>query len=92
LIVQLSNRARAEFERALAYLQAESPRAADYLRERIEAAVASLQELPNRGRPGPADGTRELLVRKTPYVIVYAVTDERVLIVRIRHASQDPSP
>ena len=92
MIVQLSARARAEFDSALAFLSQESDRAADDLRERIEGAIETLKTLPNRGRPGYVAGTRELPVRRTPYVLVYALSDARVQVLRIRHTSQDPQP
>ena len=92
MIVQLSVRAKAEYDSALAFLDARSPSAADTLQERIETALASLTELPGRGRPGGLHGARELPVRNTPYVVVYTVEAERVSIIRIRHISQDPSP
>ena len=38
--------------------------------------------------PGRIDNTRELLVQRLPYVIVYEVFDERVLILNIVHAAQ----
>lgn len=92
MIVQLSTRATAEFASALAFLDDQSPRAADELRLRIEAAVGSLRDFPNRGRPGAIENTRELGVRGTPYVLVYTVGEDLVRIARIRHTSQDPSP
>lgn len=48
--------------------------------------------MPNRGRTSFLPRTRELAVRGTHYVIVYSVRDEEVLVLRIRHTSQDPSP
>ena len=90
MIVQLSTRAKAEFNAALAFLREE--RAAEDLRQRIEVAIDSLEDLPNRGRPGHIAGTRELLVRKTSYVVVYLVEDQIVRVIRIRHTRQDPAP
>ncbi len=92
MIVQLSTRARAEFNSALAFANEGSERAAEDLRLRIESAVDSLKDLPNRGRSGHFADTRELLVRKTSYVIVYVVDSESVRVIRIRHTRQDPSP
>mgnify|MGYP001209322363 CR=1 FL=1 len=92
MIVQLSARAKAELDAALAYLTAESPSAAERLARHMEAALISLTQMPNRGRPGVVDGTRELVVPKAPYVIVYVTLEDRVLVARIRHTSRDPSP
>jgi plasmid stabilization system protein ParE len=59
---------------------------------RIDNAIRSLSEMPDCGRPGAIPATRELPVRRAPYVFVYTVGDEGVFVLRIRHTSQDPSP
>jgi len=92
LIVQLSTRAKFEFDTALTYLSQQNSRAADELASRLDAAINSLAEFPHRGRQGAIDGTREIVAPRTPYVIVYVVLADRVLVARIRHTSQDPSP
>jgi len=92
LIVRLTKPARGELDSAVAYLRRESPRAADAMHLAVERAIGSLADFPNRGRAAELAGTRELIVRGTPYIIVYAVERDAVLILRIRHKSQDPSP
>ena len=84
--------ATARFETSLGYLRSESLRAAERVRASVDAAIDSLASMPARGRLGPIPGTRELVVRGTPFVIVYEVTADAVTILRIRHTSQDPSP
>jgi toxin ParE1/3/4 len=54
----------------------------------IYESVRSLKTLPNRGRPGRIKKTRELLVPKLPYIIVYRVLQGGVAIVRILHGAQ----
>jgi len=44
--------------------------------------------MPYRGRPGRIDDTRELVVRTLPYIVVYQVFDERLLILNIVHGAQ----
>jgi toxin ParE1/3/4 len=91
LIVNVARRADAELASAIAFLRRSNPRAANALGLAIERALNSLESFPRRGRPGSIDGTRELVVRRTSYVIVYSVTDE-VFVARVRHTSQDPAP
>ena len=52
-------------------------------------AIRSLKELPQRGRPGREDGTRELLFPPTPYIAVYRVKEQSIEVLRIYHAAQD---
>lgn len=92
LKVEVSKRASAELDSAVAFLRQRNPQAADRVHAAIESALDSLSLFHERGRPGAIKGTRELVVRATPYVLVYSVEDAAVLIIRIRHVSQDPSP
>ena len=92
MIVSLSIRADAELDLAVAFVRESNPRASKILHLAIERALESLEIFPNRGRPGQIDGTRELVVRGTPYVIVYSVSGEEVRVARLRHIRQDPIP
>ena len=51
--------------------------------------VARLKTFPNRGRKGLAPGTRELVFAPLPYIAVFEIEDDRVWILRIRHAARD---
>lgn len=61
------------------------------VRERIGAAVASLERLGDIGRPSKVEGWRELSVRKAPYVIAYRVKGGSIEIVAVYHTAQDRS-
>jgi plasmid stabilization system protein ParE len=54
----------------------------------ILAACDRLEYLPERGRPGLVQGTREITAI-WPYVIVYRITPHAVEIVRVWHGAQD---
>jgi addiction module RelE/StbE family toxin len=53
-----------------------------------ETANSVTRAMPNRGRRGRIEGTRELVVSNLPYVVVYRAFDERVLILNIVHGAQ----
>jgi plasmid stabilization system protein ParE len=72
----------------LDHIAADSPNAAIRQGDRISAAAAQLVDHPQSGRPGRVAGTRERVVPGTPFILVYSVTDERVLIVRVLHGAQ----
>jgi toxin ParE1/3/4 len=91
LIVELSEQAIAEVESAVAFVRRDNPHAAKRLQAAIERAVESLSDTPMRGRQGRIDGTRELLVRGTPYVVIYAVEDA-VRVASVRHTRQGRPP
>jgi plasmid stabilization system protein ParE len=59
---------------------------------KIRASSWRLREFP---LPAPQIGgsrLRKLVVTGAPYVLVYEVIDERVIIARVRHAHEDWSP
>lgn len=78
----------------LAYIAERNPRAAVDMGDAILAAVARLADYPGSGRPGRVQGTRELVVTGTPYVVVYRVEPSAVTILRVLHGARrwPPTP
>jgi addiction module RelE/StbE family toxin len=54
----------------------------------IYDAIQGLRVTPHRGRHGRVEGTREMVVTSLPYIVVYRVLDERLLILNIVHGAQ----
>ncbi len=71
-----------------AFIAQEKPIAAQEVAARVLEAVDQLATLPNIGRPGRVAGTRELVVRNTPYVIPYRIRDEAIEILRVYHSAR----
>jgi toxin ParE1/3/4 len=76
-------------EQARRYIAEHNPSAADRIFEAILAAVRRLGDTPNMGRPGRVDGTRELVVVGTPYLVAYAVIGDRLHIIAVQHGAQE---
>lgn len=70
------------------HIEAESPRAAVAVDEHIAQAVLRLVEFPESGRSGRVPGTRELVIPRTPYIAVYALTPDRIRILRVLHGAR----
>jgi toxin ParE1/3/4 len=70
------------------YVTRDKPVAAERLAMRIVAAVETLQNYPNLGRRGSQQGTRELVIGKTPCLVVYRVRGNAVIVGTIWHAAQ----
>lgn len=70
------------------YIEAESPQAAILIDARIEAAVEHLLLMPAMGRPGRVEGTRELIIDRTPYIAAYLILENTVRILRVLHGAQ----
>lgn len=50
--------------------------------------VLVLLRFPAGGRPGRVEGRRELVVRRTPYIVAYRVGKDDVRVLRILHSAQ----
>ena len=57
----------------LSYIAERNPQAAVDMGDAIEAAVSRLADFPESARPGRVQGTRELVVPATPFIVVYRI-------------------
>jgi toxin ParE1/3/4 len=70
------------------YIEEDSPQAAITVDDRIRVQVGRLARYPESGRPGRVAGTRELVIRRTPYVAAYRIAGDTVRILRVLHGAQ----
>lgn len=70
------------------YIHAHNPEAAAATIDRIEAAVTALIHYPQLGRPGRIEGTRELVVVGTPFVLPYRLAGTRIEILGVLHGAR----
>ncbi len=70
------------------YIEADSPQAAIIVDDRISKQVETLARFPESGRPGRIEGTRELVIGRTPYIVAYRIMENTVRILRVLHGSQ----
>jgi len=80
--------ARTRLREIRAYVARDKPEAAERLAIRIVAMVETLRDHPYLGRVGAETGIRELVVGRTPYVVLYRVQGQRVVISTLWHAAQ----
>lgn len=85
--------ARRDFASIVDYIADDDPAAAVEQGDEIQHQVAGLERHHSLGRPGRVNGTRELIIARTPYIAVYRVLHRRVEILRILHGAQQwPAP
>ena len=70
------------------HIEADSPRAAADVDDRLAERINGLLTFPKSGRPGRVEETRELVVTGTPYIVVYGLADDLIRILRILHGAQ----
>ncbi len=71
------------------FIEARNPDAAELVSSEILRVVEGLLEFPKRGKPGRVKETRELVISGLPYVVVYLLANENVVILRVLHGAQD---
>ncbi len=71
------------------YIRTENPKAANKVAWLILEGAKSLRTQPHRGRHGALPDTRELILTKIPYRIVYRVKMQQVQILKVFHHRQD---
>ena len=71
------------------FIEADNPSSAIMVDERIVAAARRLIDFPASGRVGRIAGTREMVIKGTPYVAAYSVTQSAVRILRVLHGAQE---
>jgi len=80
--------ARADRDAIFDYIEADSPPAAIIVDDSIREQVGILARFPESGRPGRIEGTRELVILRTPYIVAYRIATDTVRILRILHGAQ----
>jgi toxin ParE1/3/4 len=70
------------------YIEADDPRAAVMVDERIASAVTRLKDFPESGRPGRVEDTREIVIARTAYIAPYRVIGNIVRILRVIHSAR----
>ena len=70
------------------YIEADNPTAAIRVDDRIREQTFNLTKFPEIGRPGRAEGMRELVILRPPFVVAYRVVENTVIVLRILHGAQ----
>ncbi len=77
-----------DLENIKCYLTEHYPHLARSTVLELYETIRSLKTLPNRGRLGHKEGTRELIFTRLPFMAVYRVKHDTVEILHIRHSAQ----
>lgn len=75
-------------EQTYEYISRENLEAASQTAQRIQSAVGQLANYPLMGRPGRVEGTRELVISPSSYIIAYRVRGDAIEVLRVLHTSR----
>ena len=81
-------RAIADRDAQLDYIAQDNPRAAIEQGDRIADHVSQLLRHPEIGRAGRIPGTRELVISRTPFILVYRLRGKHIELLRLLHGAQ----
>jgi toxin ParE1/3/4 len=81
-------RAIADRDAQLDSIAQDNPRAAIEQGDRITHQVGQLAQQPEMGRAGRKQGTRELVISRPPFIVVYRIKGQRIELLRLLHGSQ----
>jgi toxin ParE1/3/4 len=71
-----------------AYIANDNPAAAARVGPRIRSACELLMNFPEMGRPGVRPNTREISLPGLPYIIVYRLARDQLVILGVYHERQ----
>ncbi len=79
--------AERDLEEVETYIAQDNPKAAVDMVVKIILVVERLEHFPGIGRAGRVEGTKELVIDGTPYIVPYRKKGERIEILRVYHSS-----
>lgn len=80
--------ARNDLAEAVAWVARDNPRAAIKMQAEVMNQVEILGGHPRSGRPGRIEGTRELVINRTPYIVPYQISAGTVTVLRVLHTAR----
>jgi toxin ParE1/3/4 len=86
--VEIGRLARADLQSIHAYIAQDNPIAAQEVIQLIRDQVLMLGQHPRCGRLGRIEGTRELVIKKLPYIACYIETGDGVKVLRVLHGAK----
>jgi toxin ParE1/3/4 len=74
------------------YIAENNPEKARSIVGKIRSSISNLSKQPAMGTLGRVQGTRELVIVNTPYLIVYRIQQQNIEILRVLHGAQKWPP
>ncbi len=89
MLLLFADPASRDLDEIIDYIAIDNPAAAERIFRAILVTAGRLEKFPNIGRAGRIPGTRELSISGLPYLLVYEVNSDAVIILAVFHTSRD---
>lgn len=86
--IRVTTQANQDINHVFSYISKENIQAAQNILNNIEKLIDNLSDYPKLGIDGRVKQTRELVVPKTPFIIVYEIDDIFINILSVIHTSK----
>jgi toxin ParE1/3/4 len=86
-VIRWTERAGADLVGIAEWIAAHDQAASQRVVEAILSSVTRLEAHPGLGRNGRVPETRELVIRRFPYVVIYRPVADAVVILRVLHGA-----
>ena len=87
--IEWSDEALADLSSLHAFIAKDNPAAAQKVAMTIvESVETNLPDNPHIGRPGRVNGTRELVIKHTPYIVPYRIKSDTIQVLRVYHGAR----
>jgi plasmid stabilization system protein ParE len=86
--VRWTTEAADDLERICDYIAESRPESARGVARSVVERLGTLTTFPRLGRSGRVRGTREIAFPPLPFVAIYDIRDEEVVVLRILHGAQ----
>jgi plasmid stabilization system protein ParE len=86
--IVITSRAERDLDGHFEYVLERNPEAALRMYDAIVNQIMSLREFPYRTRQGRVPGTRELVIMNYPYIVVFEIGVDEIIILHVNHAHQ----
>ncbi|MFL5806971.1 MAG: type II toxin-antitoxin system RelE/ParE family toxin [Roseiflexaceae bacterium] len=87
--IVITNAAQNDLDGHFDYIFEHNPDAAERIYNAIVGRIRGLRDTPHIGRPGRVQGTRELVISSTPYLVIYEVSTDEITILHVMHGRQE---
>ena len=86
--IHLTKLAKEDLQEIEHYIRQDNTVAAVHTVLRVMESIEYLVAYPTMGRTGRVPKTRELMVSSTPFIVIYQIREQVIMVLRILHAAR----